>query len=120
MSVLLPLQQFSQRVKLNPDQPYLHQPVDSLWNTYSFKDVDTMARKIATGLLDQGYQRGDRIAILAKNCAEWIVADLAIMMAGMISIPIYTTASVDTIKHTISHSGATAIFMGKLDDTRAA
>jgi long-chain acyl-CoA synthetase len=69
MSVLLPLQQFSQRVKLNPDQPYLHQPVDSLWNTYSFKDVDTMARKIATGLLDQGYQRGDRIAILAKNCA---------------------------------------------------
>jgi long-subunit acyl-CoA synthetase (AMP-forming) len=58
MSYLLPLQQFSQRVKLNPDQPYLHQPVDSLWNTYSFKDVDTMARKIASGLLDQGYQKG--------------------------------------------------------------
>jgi|TARA_B110000093_G_scaffold39845_1_gene42057 long-chain acyl-CoA synthetase len=120
MSYLLPLQQFSQRVKLNPDQPYLHQPVDSLWTTYSFKDVDTMARKIASGLLDQGYQKGDRIAILAKNCAEWVVADLAIMMAGMISIPIYTTANVDTIKYAISHSGATAIFMGKLDDTRAA
>jgi long-subunit acyl-CoA synthetase (AMP-forming) len=79
-----------------------------------------MARKIASGLLDQGYQKGDRIAILAKNCAEWVVADLAIMMAGMISIPIYTTANVDTIKYAISHSGATAIFMGKLDDTRAA
>ena len=120
MSYLLPLQQFSQRVKLNPDQSYLHQPVDSLWNTYSFKDVDTMARKIASGLLDQGCQKGDRIAILAKNCAEWVVADLAIMMAGMISIPIYTTASVDTIKYAISHSGATAIFMGKLDDSCAA
>ncbi len=120
MNYLLPLQQFSHRVEQNPEQAYLHQPVNSQWNTYSFKDVDVMARKIASGLLAQGYQKGERIAILAHNCAEWIVTDIAIMMAGMISVPIYPSANAKTIKHVLSHSGAKAVFVGKVDDASAA
>ena len=75
MSVLLPLQQFSQRVKLNPDQPYLHQPVDSLWNTYSFKDVDTMARlpqacwiKATKGVIESPFWRK---TVLSGSWQTW-------------------------------------------------
>jgi long-subunit acyl-CoA synthetase (AMP-forming) len=91
-----------------------------VWRTLTWAQVDDQARRIASGLLAQGLQAGDRVAILAKNSAEWFIADIAIMMAGMISVPIYSTAGESTIRHVLSHSGAKAIFLGKLDSTAAA
>jgi len=120
MSLNLPLQQFSDYVANDANKPYLHQPDQGSWSTYSYADVDTMARKIAAGLIAQGYEKGDRIAILAKNSAEWVISDLAIMMAGMISVPIYSTAGVETIKYVLEHSEAKAVFVGKLDSLEAA
>jgi long-subunit acyl-CoA synthetase (AMP-forming) len=116
MEYRLPLAQQQYNVAQHPDKIWLHQPVDRVWNTYTWGEVDDQARRIATGLLENGLQKGDRVAIIAKNSMEWFVTDLAIMMAGMISVPIYATAGVDTIRHVISHSGSKAIFVGKLDD----
>jgi long-chain acyl-CoA synthetase len=61
-------------------------------------------------------KEGDHIAILSKNCAEWIIADIAIMMAGCVSIPIYPTLSATAIEPILIHSEAKAIVIGKLDD----
>ena len=85
------------RIYYNAQQPFLHQPVDGQWHVFSFTDVEQQARTIAAGLLAQGYQEGDRIGILSKNCAQWFIADLAIMMAGLVSVPIYATAGETTI-----------------------
>lgn len=120
MKYTLPLEQLAANVAAHPDKPYLHQPVDREWHTLTWAEVDNQARIIATALLTQGFSPGDRIAILAKNSAEWFITDFAIMMAGMISVPIYATAGVDTIRYIMDHSGARAVFVGKLDDTRAA
>ncbi len=120
MSYPLPLVQLAENVAQHPNKPYLHQPTDRQWRTLSWADVDNQARRIASGLLAQGLQSGDRVAILAKNSAEWFIADFAIMMAGLISVPIYSTAGVSTIEHVMSHSGAKAVFVGKLDNTAAA
>ena len=120
MSFKLPLEAFSAQVSSNPQQVYLNQPHEGKWTAYTWAEVDDQARRIASALIAQGFEPGDRIAILSKNCAEWIIADLAIMMAGMISVPIYATAGVETIKHVISHSGSKAIFVGKLDELTAA
>lgn len=120
MDYLLPLQQFCANVALHPNKTYLHQPVDGQWNSLTWSQVDEQARQIAAGLLDQGLERGDRVAILSKNCAEWFITDFAIMMAGLVSVPIYSTAGETTIRHVLSHSGAKAIFLGKLDKTDAA
>lgn len=119
MSYLLPLDQFSQRVAQHPDKPWLFQPVDRQWHQWTWAEADRQARTIASGLAAR-YSAGDRIAILAKNSAEWFIADLAITMAGMISVPIYSTASADTISYVLEHSQARAIFLGKLDDIGAA
>jgi long-subunit acyl-CoA synthetase (AMP-forming) len=62
---------------------------------------------------------GDKVAILAKNSAEWVLADLAIAMAGLVSVPIYPTASADTVAYIIGHSEAKAVFVGKLDEPDA-
>jgi len=120
MQYLLPLAQFQAQLEANPDQVWLHQPINQEFYTLTWREVDLQARRIAAGLKAQGFVAGDRIALLSKNCAEWFVSDIAIMMAGMVSVPIYSTAGVKTIGHVLSHSGSKAIFVGKLDSLDAA
>lgn len=115
MDYRLPLEQFSHRVQQHPHKPWLHQPVAGQWRSWSWQAADQEARRIASGLVAR-YGPGERIAILSKNCAEWFLADLAIAMAGMVSVPIYATAGKDTIGYVLEHSGARAIFLGKLDN----
>ncbi len=120
MSYPLPMQQLAENVANHPNKPYLHQPHNQVWRTLTWADVDDQARRIAAALLAQGLEPGDRVGILAKNSAEWFIVDFAIMMAGLVSVPIYSTAGVSTIQHVLSHSEAKAIFVGKLDNTAAA
>nr|WHW29796.1 putative long-chain-fatty-acid--CoA ligase [uncultured bacterium] len=119
MSSIGPLPQFRLRVQANPSAPYLHQPLNGSWTSYSWQQVDDMARRIASGLQAMGLKAGDRVAILGKNSMEWVVADFAIAMAGMVSVPIYSTAGTATIDYVLQHSGASALFVGKLDNTAA-
>jgi long-chain acyl-CoA synthetase len=116
MTPKLAIEEFSRRVKAHPDKPYLHQPLDRKLTTYSWSDVDDMARRAAQFLIDLGLKKGDRVGVISKNCAEWFVTDLAIMMAGMISVPVYPTAQRDTISFVLEQSGSKAVFVGKLDD----
>ena len=99
-----------------PDREFLLQPVDGEIRRFSFAESADQSRRMASALLGMGLNPGDKVAILAKNSAEWILADIAIAMAGMISVPIYPTANEDTISYIVGHSEANAIFVGKLDD----
>ena len=99
-----------------PDREFLYQPVKGEIRILTFAESAEAARRIAAALLGLGLAPGDKVAILAKNSAEWILADVAIAMAGMISVPIYPTASPDTINYIIGHAEVRAIFIGKLDD----
>ncbi len=115
----LPLQQFLHRAKTFPYKAYLHQPVGSKWTTYTWGEIDSLARKVAAALQANGLQAGDKVAILAKNSVEWVVVDFAIAMVGMISVPIYSTAGSHTIEYVLEHSEAKLMFVGKLDSCAA-
>ena len=71
---------------------------------------------MAAALQAMGLPKGARVAILSKNCAHWIMADLAILMAGFVSVPLYATLSAHGIRQILEHSGSEVIFLGKLDD----
>jgi long-subunit acyl-CoA synthetase (AMP-forming) len=103
-----------------PEQIFLSQPVDGELRTYTWQQADNEARCMASALRGMGLQPGDKVAILAKNSAEWFLADFAIAMAGMISVPIYPTAGIETTAYIIGHSEANAVFIGKLDDPKVA
>src|SRR4030095_6373440 len=90
--------------------------IDGVWKTWTWAQAGNEARRIARGFQSLGLKEGDHIAILSKNCAQWVIADIAIMMAGCISIPIYPTLSAAAIEPILIHSEAKAIFIGKLDD----
>lgn len=111
-----PLEAFNFWVKNTPNKIYLRQPIGGKFIEYSFHDADIEIRKLAAALQNMDLGPKAHIALLSKNCAHWIMADLAIMMAGYISIPIYPTLDPATIKEILIHSESKAIIIGKLDD----
>ena len=70
---------------------------------------------MATYLQSQGYPRGARIAILSSNCAHFIMAEVAIWMAGYTTVAIFPTETAETINYVLTHSEASLLFVGKLD-----
>ncbi|SEE30070.1 AMP-binding protein [Pseudomonas anguilliseptica] len=112
----LPLERLALWVEKRPDAVWLSQPVNGQWHDLTWAQVDDQARRMATALHALGCAPGDRVALLAKNCAEWIIADLAIMLAGLISVPLYPLQSAESIDYVLRHSQCKAIFLGKLDE----
>ncbi len=74
------------------------------------------ARRMAAYLASLGHPPGSRIALLTKNCAEFILLDLAIWMAGHVSVPLYPTVTDATVRYVLEHSESRMIFVGKLDE----
>ncbi len=116
MAASSPLAQFLKWETGNPQEIFLQQPFNGVWKTWTWAQAGDEARRLAAGLQALGLHPGDHVAILSKNCAHWIIADLAIMMAGCISIPIYPSLSASGIKPILTHSDSKAIIIGKLDD----
>lgn len=78
------------------------------------------ARRMAAYLRAQNWPPGSRIAILSKNCAWWLMADLAIWMSGHVSVPIYPSLRPQSIRQILEHSEAIACFLGATDERIAA
>ena len=64
--------------------------------------------RLARGLLSLGIEPGDRVALVAESRPEWVVADLAIMSIGAVTVPAYTTNTVEDHRHILDNSGACA------------
>ncbi|WP_339463511.1 AMP-binding protein [Pseudomonas sp. EA_105y_Pfl2_R69] len=116
MTDQLPLERLALWVEKRPDAVWLSQPVGGQWHDFTWAQVDEQARRMATALHALGCAPGDRVALLAKNCAEWIIADLAIMLAGLVSVPLYPLQSAESIDYVLRHAQCKAIFLGKLDE----
>lgn len=114
--MLTPLEAFYCAVKQHKNEIYLRQPSNGLFTEYSWGKVAEIARNIAYQLQQQGISPGDKVAIWSKNCAQWIMADLAIMMTGAISVPLYPGQSKDSVEYVLKHSGSKLIFVGKHDN----
>lgn len=112
---ITPLHAFLHWEGVHPEKRFLYQPVAGQWKEFTYKQAGEDARKIAA-YLKRELPSKSKVALLSKNCAEWLIADLAIMMSGHVSVPIYPTLSADGIRPLLEHSEAKAIFIGKLDE----
>ncbi|KZY39997.1 AMP-binding acetyl-CoA synthetase [Alcanivorax sp. HI0083] len=116
-SVMTPLQALAQRRSQHGDAVAFVQPLGGgELREYTWKQVDEEARKIAAYLQSQGMKKGDHVALVSKNCAEWIITDVAIWMAGGVSVPLYPTLVAETVRQIMEHSESKFLFVGKLDD----
>ena len=111
-----PLAAFLHWEKNTPDNIFLRQHIDGKLKTYTYKESGEEARRIASAINTYNFPSQSKIALLSKNCAHWMLSDLAIMMSGHVSVPIYPTLKAETIQYVLEHSEAKAIILGKLEN----
>jgi long-chain acyl-CoA synthetase len=75
---------------------------------------------MAAYLKAQDWEPGSRVAILSRNSAWWIMADLAIWMAGHVSVPVYPSLKAQTVRSILEHSESKACFLGPTDEKEMA
>ncbi len=82
------------------------------WVTYSTEAVRELTDLFSCGMMALGYTKGDHIATITPNKAEWNIVDHGLAQAGMIHIPVYPTIGHDEYVYILDHSGAKAVFIG--------
>lgn len=113
---VLPLTAFAQRLAEQPQQTYLTQPYPGgRLERLSFTEVDDQVRRVAAWLQSLQLPAGSRIAIISKNCAHWLISDLAIWMAGHVSVPLYPNLTAESVRQVLEHAEAQVAIIGKLD-----
>ena len=96
---------FDQAAKLSR-QPLLRSKQNGAWVPMSYGEAAAKVKSLARGLIGLGIQPGDRVALISENRPEWLIADLAIMAAGGITVPHFATNTPDDHRHILTHSGA--------------
>ena len=97
------------------DRPLLRQPFGDKWEIYTWGEVGQMARKLATGLKSLGLRENAHIGLISKNCREWIIADIAIMMAGYVSVPFFPSLKGEELSFLLDYGDVDLIFVGKIE-----
>ncbi len=103
----LPTMFLDQADKLG-SHPFVWAKREGTWHALSYGEARKDVINLARGLRTLGIEAGDRVVIVAENRPEWAIADLAIMALGAISVPAYTTNTVDDHLYILDHSGAKA------------
>lgn len=102
-----------------PNQVYLKQIINRQFVEYTYAEVADKALRLVSALQALGLKPRDKVALVSKNCAEWFICDLAMMLGDFVSVPIFPTAGADTIEYCVTHSESKALIGGKLDDAGA-
>jgi long-chain acyl-CoA synthetase len=102
--------------RTTPARTCLHQPIDRTWTSWTWAQTLDQASRMAAALKARDLPHGSHIAILSRNCAHWIFADLAIMLAGHVSVPLFQNQASDQLDRVLEHSGCALAFVGKLDE----
>ncbi|EKG85177.1 AMP-binding enzyme family protein [Vibrio paracholerae HE-16] len=102
-----------------PNEVYLKQIINRQFVEFTYADVADKALRLVSALRALGAEPGDKVALISKNCAEWFICDLAMMLGDYISVPIFPTAGSETIDYCLEHSESKILIVGKLDDSKA-
>jgi long-subunit acyl-CoA synthetase (AMP-forming) len=101
--------------KEKANRPFLHQPFGDNWETYTWAEAGDKARRLATWLRKQCPKEKAHISIVSKNCREWLIADIAIMMAGFVSVPFYANLTGEQLKEVIELGDIDLVLFGKVE-----
>ena len=106
---------FCEREKNTPNAPFLRQPFGDRWEVYTWGEAGQMVRKFAAALQSMGLKENAHVGLVSKNCREWIIADLAISMAGYVSVPFFATLTGDQINQVLDLGDVDLLITGKIE-----
>ncbi|HTY29984.1 long-chain fatty acid--CoA ligase [Mycobacterium sp.] len=93
----------------NPDHVIFQRLVDGMWTDVTCAEAAQQIRATALGLIAEGVQAGDRVAILSATRYEWVILDYAILSVGALTVPIYDTSSPEQVRWVLEDSGAVVV-----------
>ena len=100
---------FERSAAAGGDRPFLWAKSGGTYRAWSWRRAHEEAHLLARCLAAEGIQPGERVLILAENRPEWCVADLAILIAGGVSVPAYTTSTIDDLTFLLGHADVAAV-----------
>jgi long-chain acyl-CoA synthetase len=106
---------FYARARAHPERVFLRQPLGGGLREIRWGEAYDEARRMAAALCALGVGPGERVGIYSKNCAHWVLADLAILMCGAVSVPFYPTVGAGELAELLRLSDLRAMFVGKVD-----
>ena len=102
---------FLDRVQQRGDTPFLWAKREGAWQSISYTEAARQVAALSESLLWLGCRPGDRVMLVSENRPEWLIADLAIMAAGCVTVPTYTTNTTRDHTHILTNSGARAVIV---------
>lgn len=94
------------------DRDMLLEKVNGTYSPLSWREVALQVRELALGLHALGVQPGECVALMMSTQANWVIADLAILGAGAVNVPIYPTNKAHQVAHILNDSVSSVIFAG--------
>ena len=105
------------QIKQRPSQPALHYLEDDAFVPITYHEMALGAERL-TIYIQEHCEPGDNVVIWANNCWQWAITDIAIQLAGAVSIPIYPTAGVDQVDYIFNDAKPVLVFVDDLSDER--
>src|SRR5690349_11867958 len=102
---------FLKRAGEKGDSPFLWAKRDGAWKPTTWRESARKVAALSASLKRIGLKPGGRVALVSENRPEWLIADLAIMAAGCVTVPTYTTNTVRDHAHILENSGAEAVIV---------
>ena len=104
---------FRERVRRTPDSIAYRQfnEASGQWESSTWSQMATEVARWQAALADEGLQRGDRVAILMRNCREWVQFDQAALGNGLVVVPLYTDDRAENIAYILNNAGVRLLFL---------
>src|SRR3989442_2752321 len=102
---------FWDRVDKSGDRPAQQFKEQGSWKTITWQQVGDVVQEAALGLIALGRQKGDAVALLSSSRAEWVQADLAILSAGCITVPVYPSYPPHLVAYVVNDSQAKTLIV---------
>ena len=102
---------FFRRAEEKGDAPFLWHKANGQWHPTSWAEAARQVASLASALKALGLKPGDRVMLVSENRPEFCISDLAIMAAGCVTVPTYTTNTERDHQHILENSGACAVIV---------
>jgi len=102
---------WKRRLAASPDAVAFRYYDKDVWQGMTFREADAIAREIAAGLVARGVVPGDRICIVSQTRLEWVLCDIAILLAGGIAVPIYASNTAEQCEFIVRDAGAKIVMV---------
>jgi long-chain acyl-CoA synthetase len=102
---------FLNRIEQGGDSVRYLVPRDGKWDPMTYREVGTAVREMANGLMSLGLSREDKVAILCSTRVEWCLADIAGILGGFVTVPIFPSNLPDQVEYILANSRTTVVFV---------